>query len=82
LPVLAQEIADRERLKGEVVLLVGPPVPSESAIDEESVRVRIEQVVADGVGRSAAVRQVAIELGISRNVAYEIAHRDGKAVSG
>jgi 16S rRNA (cytidine1402-2'-O)-methyltransferase len=82
LPVLAQEIADRERLKGEVVLLVGPPVPSESAIDEESVRARIEKVVADGVGRSAAVRQVAKELGISRNVAYEIAHRDGKAVSG
>lgn len=82
LPVLAQEVAERERLKGEVVLLVGPPVPSESAIDQESVRLRIDEVVAAGAGRSAAVRQVAKELGIPRNVAYEIAHRGEQAAQG
>jgi 16S rRNA (cytidine1402-2'-O)-methyltransferase len=73
---LAREVGERERLKGEVVLLVGPPVPGESVVDEEAVRSRVEELVAGGMGRSAAVREVAKELGIARNTAYEIAHRE------
>lgn len=79
---LAGDIDSRERLKGEIVLLVGPPVQGESAVDETEVSSRIEQLVGAGTGRSAAVRRVAEELGVPRNVVYEIAHRGGRPETG
>jgi 16S rRNA (cytidine1402-2'-O)-methyltransferase len=73
---VAQEIASRETLKGEVVLVIGPPVPAEPThIDDSVVRARVDQLVATGVTRSAAVKAVARELGLPRSEVYEIAHR-------
>ncbi|HET6350572.1 MAG TPA: 16S rRNA (cytidine(1402)-2'-O)-methyltransferase [Coriobacteriia bacterium] len=72
---LAAEVAQRETLKGEVVLLVGPPVAGEDVIDEDAVIARIEALVAEGMSRTAATKQAARELGIARNAAYGIAHR-------
>ncbi len=78
---LSAEIATRETLKGEVVLLVGPPVAGEDAVDEGAVRMRIDALVAEGHSKSAAIKQAAHELGVARNAAYDIAHRERDAGS-
>lgn len=72
---LAASLAHRE-LKGEVVLLVGPPARGECRMlpDEGEVLARITAAEALGASRSAAVRQVAAELGVGRNDVYRIAH--------
>ncbi len=70
---LAAALAGRE-LKGEVVLLVGPPVRGESAhVDEDAVRARIARLVAGGASRRDAAKQAAGEFGLGRNAAYELA---------
>lgn len=69
---LAAAFVDRE-LKGEVVLLVGPPgAPEQLALDESAVRERLDAHVRAGVSRKDAVREVAVELGLSRNDVYRI----------
>ena len=77
LEVIAAEVSSRE-LKGEVVLLVGPPVApvTRDVPSRDHVLTRIDRLAADGVSRSAAVRQVAEEFGMSRNEVYRIAHGD------
>lgn len=78
---LASELADRE-LKGEVVLLVGPPGrDAESApVDEALVLEAVSELESEGLSRSEAVRRAAHELGLPRNTVYAIAHR-GRTVS-
>ena len=71
---LAAAMAGRE-LKGEVVLLVGPPPrggarPSTDAVD---VRARVRAAVSAGATRKDAVREVAAETGLPRNEVYRIA---------
>lgn len=75
LPELAREISERETLKGEVVLLVGPPDSARPAIDEPGVRDMVDRLTSAGVTRTEAVKRVASELGLPRNAVYEIAHR-------
>jgi len=70
---LAAELADRE-LKGEVVLLVEPPVKAAMAIDTEGIRSRVTFLVETGISRSDAVKQVAEETGLPRNTVYKTAH--------
>jgi len=70
---LAARLAGRE-LKGEVVLLVGPPPRGERAtIDQDAVRARLQELQEAGVARSAAVKQVAADLSLPRNDVYRIA---------
>jgi 16S rRNA (cytidine1402-2'-O)-methyltransferase len=73
---LAADLAGRE-LKGEVVLLVGPPArgSGRKAVDAAAVRARLQELETGGASRSAAVRQVAADLGVPRNLVYRIAHR-------
>lgn len=69
---LARRMAERE-LKGEVVLLVGPPVEqAQLALDEEAVRERLTQLEGAGHSRRDAVRETAQELGLPRNEVYRI----------
>lgn len=69
---LARRFADRE-LKGEVVLLVGPPsAPEQLALDEDAVRERLDARVRAGASRKDAVREVAAELGLPRNEVYRV----------
>jgi len=77
LPELAREVAERDTLKGEVVLLVGPPVIARPVIDEPDVRAKVDGLTSQGVSRTEAVKRVARELGLPRNAVYEIAHRQG-----
>ena len=73
---LAETIAARESLKGEVVLLVGPPLAHARArANEDEVSAAVEALVAAGESRSAAAKSVAKELGLTRSEVYEIAHR-------
>ncbi|HEX9092661.1 MAG TPA: 16S rRNA (cytidine(1402)-2'-O)-methyltransferase [Coriobacteriia bacterium] len=68
---LAEQLAGRE-LKGEVVLLVGPPARARRAeVDAEALAKRVSALVASGVSRRDAVRAVAAETGIPRNDVYQ-----------
>jgi 16S rRNA (cytidine1402-2'-O)-methyltransferase len=69
---LAAAFADRE-LKGEVVLLVGPPVEQEQlSLDEGAVRERLRALEAEGHTRRDAVRTAAAEMGLPRNEVYRV----------
>lgn len=69
---LADGLAGRE-LKGEVVLLIGPPVVRKTAVDETALREQVDTLVAGGVSRKDAVKQVAERTGVARNEVYRIA---------
>jgi len=70
---LADDFAARE-LKGEVVVLIGPPVASaQLTLDEDVVRERVRDAMTAGVSRRDAVRDVAAELGLPRNEVYRLA---------
>lgn len=72
---LAAQLSTRE-LKGEVVLLVGPPSAKKPEADPAAIHARITELMALGSTRSSAVKQVAGEMGLSRNTVYDIAHGD------
>ncbi len=73
---VATTIAERDSLKGEVVLLVGPPVAQAVEVpDDEEVLARVEALVSAGESRTAAVKQVASDLGLAKKEVYRIAHR-------
>lgn len=77
---LAESLAARE-LKGEVVLLVGPPRErgaSAATPDPADVRARVDAHVAAGMSRKDAVRAVAGETGLPRNVVYEASLAGGE----
>ncbi len=74
-PSLPSRLRIATSLKGEVVLLVGPPVAGEAVLDEDAVRESVEVLVAGGTSRAAAVKEVAARYGAPRNTVYEIAHR-------
>ncbi|MCE5190656.1 MAG: 16S rRNA (cytidine(1402)-2'-O)-methyltransferase [Actinomycetia bacterium] len=70
---LAAAMAGRE-LKGEVVVLVGPPSADEAPLpDEAAVREAVGRLISEGATRKDAVRRVADELGVARNEVYRIA---------
>jgi 16S rRNA (cytidine1402-2'-O)-methyltransferase len=73
---LATALVDRE-LKGEVVLLVGPPCAQERAdaraFDPAMLKVRVDGLVAAGASRKDAVRTVVQETGLPRNAVYDAA---------
>jgi 16S rRNA (cytidine1402-2'-O)-methyltransferase len=80
LPELAADVAARESLKGEVVLLVAPPSEAENGpvpeqLDAQHVRRLVEGLVSEGLSRADAVKQVARDAGLARKVVYEMAHR-------
>ena len=76
---LAEQVAGREQLRGEVVLLVGPPPRSARPTVEDPevaarARTRVEELLGEGVSRSAAAKQAAKELGVPKSQLYALAH--------
>lgn len=70
---LAERVSARE-LKGEVVLLVGPPPRDrETEFDEAEVARDLEDLVEEGMSVRDAVRRVSQERGIQRRAVYSIA---------
>ena len=60
--------------KGEFVLIVaGAPAEQQEAPSENDAAARVSQLMAEGVSRKDAVKQAAKELGLPKNVVYDIA---------
>jgi 16S rRNA (cytidine1402-2'-O)-methyltransferase len=70
---LAARLADRE-LKGEVVLLVGPPGRGEAPAGPgpDEIRRMVDERVEAGMSRKDAIRAVAADTGLGRNAVYAI----------
>ncbi|PKQ30359.1 MAG: 16S rRNA (cytidine(1402)-2'-O)-methyltransferase [Actinobacteria bacterium HGW-Actinobacteria-10] len=76
---LAAALKDRP-LKGEVVLLIGPPHAAEhSSADESEIAALVADLVAGGFSRKDAIKQVAADSGLPRNDVYRIAHKGPEA---
>lgn len=76
---VAEEIGGRDTIRGEVVLLLGPPVAVERPVaDPVAVGARVQELVDAGENRSRAVKLIATELGLPRSEVYDIAHRPAK----
>jgi 16S rRNA (cytidine1402-2'-O)-methyltransferase len=72
---LAEQVTAREKIKGEVVLLVGPPLArARTHANQDEVRTAVAERMSSGESRSAAIRQVAKELGVPRSEVYNLAH--------
>lgn len=73
---LAARIAERE-LKGEVVLLVGPPARGRAGeveqVDAASLKAQVDALVERGASRKDAVRAVSDRTGVPRNAVYDAA---------
>jgi len=75
---LVKEVAGREnRLKGEVVLLIGPPSDEETAASTswDDIRARAAELLRGGMARSAVVKQLTVEFDAPRNALYRVVHR-------
>jgi len=76
LPELAREMASREKIKGEIVLVIGNRSEQEreqNAFDDEEIAELLREKIAHGQTRSSAIKQVVAETGSARNVVYGIA---------
>ena len=63
--------------KGEFVLIVAGAEPEvKEAPSETDAAARVAQLMADGLSRKDAVKQTAKELGLPKNVVYDIALKD------
>jgi 16S rRNA (cytidine1402-2'-O)-methyltransferase len=69
---LAQEFKERGSVKGEIVIVVGPP--QDSGASEGEIEARLTQRLTEMSLKDAA-RTVALELGVPRKRAYELALR-------
>lgn len=82
---LADEFGSRDSVKGEVVVLVGPPPRQQSTTmpaNTEQIRQRMEELLASGAKRAQAAKQVATEFNVSRNDVYDLDLREGREASG
>lgn len=82
---LAARLAGRE-LKGEAVLLIGPPPARELEFDAQVLRADVERLVAQGSTRKDAIKLVSERCGVPRNDVYAAAHakpgeRDGEGAA-
>ena len=63
--------------KGEFVLIVaGAPAEKQALPSETDAAARVTQLIAQGISRKDAIKQTAKELGLPKNVVYDIALRD------
>lgn len=74
---IAEDVAGRESLKGEVVIVIGPPRQASGPAEEpdpDVVRALVDELVASGLSRADAVREVAGKTGLPKQAVYKIAH--------
>lgn len=72
---LANEIASRESVKGEVVIVIAAPdvkAQKAASLDDPELAERIESELTSGVSKSALAKQLAQELGLPKNALYEL----------
>ena len=75
-PQVARQVAERGDLKGEVVLVVGPPAADEGRIDPRgpATQARAQELLDTGMSPSRAAKALAAELGVSKNAVYDLFH--------
>ena len=73
---LAAELASREAVKGEIALVIAPPREEDLAVDlaGDDIQERIRRELEAGTPKSALAKQLARELGISKNEVYDMIH--------
>lgn len=71
---LTRRFADRE-VKGEVVVVIGPPEEAPARVAAEDLASEVEALVQSGMSRSDAVRHVARARGVPRSQVYDSAHK-------
>ena len=65
--------------KGEFVLIVAGAEPAEKEVPTETdAAARVAQLIEEGLSRKDAVKQTAKELGLPKNVVYDIALKDSE----
>ena len=74
---LAEQLAARDAIKGEIALVIAPPQGEDAALDLDSpvLYERIRSELAGGTPKSALAKQLAAELGVSKNELYDLIHR-------
>lgn len=77
LPELAELIAQRDSIKGEFVLVLGPASQAEKAGEncwsDDAVAHLLRTKIEQGLSKSQAVKQVVLETGLARNTVYALA---------
>lgn len=71
---LAHNLAARDAIKGEIVLVIAPPdvrAQQEASLDDSVLHERIETELAAGTPKSALAKELARELGLPKNKLYE-----------
>lgn len=71
---LAANLAARDAIKGEIVLVTAPPnvrAQQAASLDDPALRERIETGLAAGTPKSALAKELARELGLPKNKLYE-----------
>lgn len=72
---LAANLAARDAIKGEIVLVVAPPdvrAQQAASLDDPGLRERIETELAAGTPKSALAKELARELGLPKNKLYDL----------
>lgn len=73
---LAAQLESREGIKGEIALVIAPPREEDLAVDlaGDDIQQRIRRELDAGTPKSALAKQLARELGISKNEVYNMIH--------
>lgn len=74
---LAENLAARDVIKGEIVLVIAPPNNKETedaSFESEEVQAFIKKQLASGMQKSKLAKELAKEFGFSKNEAYEYLH--------
>ncbi len=73
---LAEDLAGRDSIKGEIALVIAPPEPGLQKVDlqDPALHERIRNELEQGASKSALAKQIAIELGVSKNELYDLIH--------
>lgn len=77
LPELTQEFAQRDQIKGECVIVLGPASDAElnatNTLSDEDIKELLRSKIAQGLKKSQAVSAVVKETGLARNDVYTLA---------
>lgn len=73
---LARNLNERDSIKGEIVLVIAPPDRGADGVDlqDPALLEHIRSELEQGVPKSALAKQLASELGVSKNELYELIH--------
>ncbi len=72
---LAKDLAARDAIKGEIVLVIAPPdmrAQQAASLDDPALHERIQAELAAGASKSALAKELSRELGLPKNRLYDL----------